>query len=73
MDSPVTMNDVAAGPPMEFEFAPVAPELASAFLIYWEVRSTGEAPIIDQMHPDWGQYPFQAFGRVVLWLVADQA
>ncbi len=56
------MNDSAAAPAIDFEFAAVSPSLAPALLIYWEVRSTVETPIIDQMHPDWANIRFKLSG-----------
>lgn len=47
---------------IDFEFAPVAPALSSAFLIYWEVRSNVDTPIIDLMHPDWANIRFKLSG-----------
>lgn len=63
MDLLVNMNEIVAAPSIDFEFAPVAPALASAFLIYWEVRSTVDAPVIDQMHPDWANIRFMLSGE----------
>lgn len=50
-------------PAIDFEFAAVAPALSPALLIYWEVRSTIDAPVVDQMHPDWANIRFKLSGE----------
>ena len=56
------MADFELDPPIHFEFASPAPDLASALLIYWEVSATVAEPVIDQMHPDWANIRFKLSG-----------
>ena len=57
------MADFEREAPIHFEFAPPAPALASALLIYWEVSATVTEPVIDQMHPDWANIRFKLSGE----------
>jgi AraC-like DNA-binding protein len=56
------MNDATVALPIQFQFAPVAPELATGLLIYWEVETKAAEPIEDLMHPDWANIRFQLGG-----------
>jgi AraC-like DNA-binding protein len=56
------MVDTDAPPPIHFEFAPPAPALAPALLIYWEVSTSLDEAVTDQMHPDWANIRFKLSG-----------
>lgn len=54
------MNDTP--PPISFRFAPVLPELEPVALIHWEVATTVDGPVIDQLHPDFANMRFKLAG-----------
>lgn len=51
-----------AAPPISFRFAPVAPGLEQVALIHWEVATTVDQPVIDQLHPDYANMRFMLAG-----------
>jgi AraC-like DNA-binding protein len=52
----------AVPPPIDFRFAPVAQGLEGVALIYWEVRTTVDGPVVDQLHPDFANIRFKLAG-----------
>lgn len=48
--------------PIAFRFAPVASGLEQALLIYWEVATTVDGPVLDQLHPDYANIRFKLAG-----------
>lgn len=52
----------ATVPPIQFRFAPVAAGLEQVALIHWEVATTVDGPVIDQLHPDYANIRFKLAG-----------